>query len=935
MTIGMSATDLEDVLDRGEAAFVVEWFAGRSEAERRSVAPQVLRWATAGERGELGHGKVMERSVVATPALLGCATWTELRRIPPEFMAPGLGDESFLVLGNRCPEWIPLWVDALLDRQVRAPNWARNDPSWYFCRRLIRAGLCPTPTSDSYILGLISQTRTNAAHLLAEDEGLLKHEIWRFFEVEGRPRGRNLTSYGQHWAVTLARHAATGTISRERLIDATLDALARDFSAYNARWYEQFHVLLAPSEAEVADRTRRYVHLLGSRNSTTASLALEALEALEAAGALAADEVVPGVDRAFSGAKVTATRALRLLGQLLERLPDLRPEGVRQVQVALGHAQVDVQRVALDLVDRYLDRDDLTARADLLADAELVAPSLQPRLRDLMGIDIQDVDHAPAARVVEFKEVELRAQRVDPKFRRLAGVDDSLAAYPQGFASGILLPAGRIPVPAPTSALTPIEDIDELVAVLSRLVEVADDADEVERSLDGVSRLCAERPPGFEVHSGPLRKRVLSLVRPRFSGSDLLPFDLSEPRDDLCGVVKAWLTGEDPSRQLSPSPPHLLSYRAHEVATRAARREPRPLLSAPTHRGGWIDPMVLASRLGRYPGSTSMSPVDATQAVLRVAPWRSASALPLLQHLSGEIIEAMRFALGDPAISPRGESPTPDVWWAAERVRSASAGTNRPSSPLPGARNLCLPMNAGQRWPPVTRAGVRWRRTSCPVDPEPLLVQATAWMTSVLDEPRTYESDACLEPLLDPDVALGVVGSGLLVLGLASKELSRRATASDVFIAAAEDGRLDVDVVGEVLGSLLDQDIVDAGRVVPALADAGRLGVLHAELVRRVLEACLREWSPGPPARLYRLLELLVELCSDAGTGVSRPRARTSLRCLAERKSKTGQLARRLLEADQKTSRYAMGASLAAAEGRILRAERWEASARGWLGVAG
>jgi hypothetical protein len=67
----------------------------------------------------------------------------------------------------------------------------RNIGHWSIIRRLIHAGLCHKPDSDNYTLGMITNvcpyhdSKGTIYDALVEDPDLLRHDVWRLFEVEG------------------------------------------------------------------------------------------------------------------------------------------------------------------------------------------------------------------------------------------------------------------------------------------------------------------------------------------------------------------------------------------------------------------------------------------------------------------------------------------------------------------------------------------------------------------------------------------------------------------------------------------------------------------------------------------------------------------------------------------------------------------------------
>src|SRR5262249_25952847 len=97
----------------------------------------------------------------------------------------------------------------------------------------------------------------------------------------------------------------------------------------------------------------------------------------------------------------------------------------------------------------------------------------------------------------------------------------------------------------PDRAVPPIADLDELIDRLAAVLEEPGDADEIERRLAGVSRLCADKPVDFGRRTGPLAKRAGTLLKRSWAG----PFMGVGPLPDLCGLALAWITGEIPTTE--------------------------------------------------------------------------------------------------------------------------------------------------------------------------------------------------------------------------------------------------------------------------------------------------------------------------------------------------------------------------------------------------
>jgi hypothetical protein len=331
-----------------------------------------------------------------------------------------------------------------------------------------------------YIVGMFTQfiydgrSTITPGQLVADDPSLLEDEIWRFFEVEGRLRGHSLTACGTAWAVLLHQLSRDGIISRDRLLDVTLDALTRDFSTHNAKWFQEFHNRLGPDLDEQEARLDRYLHLLGSQVSPTVRLALDVLEHLAAAGRLPARRYCASGELAMSsGPKVTARAALELLERVLDGEPSARADGASCAVAALGHTRVDVQSRAIDLLTRTVDPGDVEVRAAMLVAGAGVATSLRARLEALVGLEMGvAAGSGDEAQQDEERALRERAGALAPELRRLAGVDDALAAV-EGRRRPPPLSFLRheIPVVHPGNAIRPIGDLAELVELLTTLVE--------------------------------------------------------------------------------------------------------------------------------------------------------------------------------------------------------------------------------------------------------------------------------------------------------------------------------------------------------------------------------------------------------------------------------------------------------------------------------
>jgi len=985
----MTTEELVAALEAGDVDRCRELVTGASEKERRAAAPAAQKWhravCAAWMRDTLDPDiplpqdrAAFERvQAAAAVALAGTATLAELKSL--SWRVWHLPEPAWTVLAARLPDVLDDWIEWVLGENVK---------SWPHVRRWVREGVAPPPRCESYITALIGHMwPDDPTDLLRADPGLREHEVWRLFEVEGG--GENSLAArdkynhpSRTWRNALATLAAEGLLPRERLLDAGLEALERDFERFRAGWFSQFHEALEPTLEEREARAGRYLALLGSRIAPTVSFAMKALTALDKAGRLTDREFVGHAAPALAAReKGTVAAALRLLDRIAKRDPALAHPAAVVAAEALLHEAPEVQGRALDLIEQYGRREDADLAPLLQRRLEDLAPSQRPRLAQWLGA----VPETAASDDAE--DLFRRAAAVSPAMSALAGLDAAVVAARSGKLDlpPLDLRNPRIPRLDPAAALGPVADLDALIDLFSTVMENCGPPDDIERLLDGLSRLCNQRPPDFDRRTAPLKKRAAALVRKAQGWAFLgwLPRDLPE-------LALAWLTGKVADRDPAPQVDLTWFYgaRCWEVAQRAAARTPAVLLAAPTHAGGWLDPRTFVQRVQDHgPFKESLPLFDLIQGLLRLAPDHRAEALAAAADLPGDAGDAIRHALGAEGVKI---GPTAALWAAAARARSPFA-----DDAAVAARHPKLGPDAGEaarstfrlkldsyndhgtvylHWdidmvvePPVpeklredlptvmlhapveteTRER-RWLATLWPAGRAAWFAHGVGLLAHNLDWwEAEWQNRVHLEALLEPDTDLGEIGRLLLGLGLGAKEAGEAGLATDAAIMAVADGRIDGPALGATLAHLLGlgvkelpqlQDeirtldpkstsaplssIITAARWAKTLAVVSRASPLHAETVRTALEQIFASQPIMRPADLTALLTLFHELSVELGAAVPDPGARAYLATL--RSGKSAKLAQALLAVPEGDRAARRQAALLALAGRVERAERWQ-----------
>lgn len=971
--------DLQAILTNNQADRCRDYFAGMPEAQRRALAPACIDWLR-GLDEFLEFGKSFRRNPLldaASIAVFSTATHSELEKLG--WRASPFQEDAFWILQDRKPEWIDRWVRSLLDG-VRYWN------SWHLVRQLIRAGLCQTPDHDNFVLGMIrglrpihASTDQTIRDALLEDPQLLESSFWRLLELEGG--GENsLANYDQYsrgpkWLDTVVDMARRGELSRERLLDASLDALARDFAAYRARWFSKLHEALEPTLEERVARAPRYLDLLQSTVPPIVAFAFKFVRKLDSKHAYPADELLVSlraVTRATAAGLVRA--ALKLATRAFQRDRSRRAELGALASIALGHEDPRVQEDALTLLEKHLPEPPDPLRTECLDRIELLAAEHRGRLEQWAGASPQQPPSESPTPTDWHSAIEQRAG-ADPQLLRLAGLSniDHLTA-PAVPISAIPYDGSGVPRLRAEARLAEIRDLNDLVATIAQVLEDPLQISATERCVEAMCLGLGHDEPDFARRVDPVRKRA----RKHLEGA--MPFTGDGPHPDFCAFVVAWAERarvHTPAARETADPLFaFLSRRMLGLAQRVGAAHYGPSIGAATHEGGWIDPRVFARRLRAIIQADAQPvPEDLILALLRLAPEGRAQALSELPSGKADWLRASRYALGDPNPKPsrdlalwlsavRSLQPTSTADILRRRDRALPNGV-RPATYHASIQTLEKrgytfrklivevdprgprtrpvetpavhllrhlvrhePVLYGWEWPEADR--VVWPSTLWPAALENYFAIAASAIGNNLDwTTARWHHRHYLLPLLDPNVPLTPMATVLLTLALGAKESGESGLAIDAAIATIEDGRLDGSRLGRRLHAILLESFAPAKRYARTLAEVARVSELHAEIVRDALEHALQGDNTRMPRDLNTLLDLLLELSIRQGAHIRTPATRAFFESITG-SGRSATTARKLLRLTEDvplrtlTRTAALGAMV---EGRCRRLDGWIANA--------
>ncbi|MEV4320554.1 hypothetical protein [Actinocrispum sp. NPDC049592] len=315
-----------------------------------------------------------------------------------------------------------------------------------------------------------------------------------------------------------------------------------------------------------------------------------------------------------------------------------------------------------------------------------------------------------------------------------------------------------------------------LAAEFARLMACSDDADALLAALDAVNHLSGH--PHLAAAFAPL---VPAAAARQTTGVV----------DELITTLVLGLAGEDvvvPQRGKGWLRP--LRHRVSSLLRGTATP-----VSAATHRGGWLDPMVFVQRMLNNPDAPRDDVIDA---LLRLAPDNRREAFRLTSGLSGPYAHAVFYALG-------GSVDLAPTW-----VNMAAARARRPDALWTLAKRLPW---LGLRYETELEGSIRdtpHRMVASPYDVDRVEADVASFL---LHTPELRSGPAELAPLqsyLDHPQVPGPSGAALIAVALASPDDELAQLGIDITLTLFDRRLLGPRRLGTALRQLgADRDRVD------------------------------------------------------------------------------------------------------------------------------
>jgi hypothetical protein len=736
------------------------------------------------------------------------------------------GDESRLAAldWGRIPE-SALDLDLLKETQPRGFRAAGNFMlegslfHYFLIRKLIKIDLLDKPTADKYIIAMTgnirgylpgaTKTETLADYLLSNPD-ILNEDVWRLFEVEGDQENSlaAVDKYSQGiWNSTLLKLSNEGHLDRQRLLKSSLQALGRGFIQFRAGWFARFHEELNPTLEERLLLLNDYAQLLGSPIPTTQGFAVKALLQIGKSKPVPSEILQKFLTPALSAeAKSTVSAALTLLGQTAKHDKNFAEQSCMLAAEALQHSSPDVQADALKHLEKYGDKASVLLKQKVDGYRDVVASTLASRFDAFTGSNSETV-----------KQIERHKPATTARYQKL---QNQIDGWPLSVSAKII----------------PIATVEETIVRASYYLENIDDVAELERLLDAVSRISIAHTKEFDSLTAPIKKRILKVMSHHTWAQEL--------KDLFGGFILSWLD-PDPNAVIALKGTHPQSAGAatyeylrvlmQEILTRVKRGISLPLLCAPTHEGGWLDPLVLEERRNLFKSAGCTAGAHESQ----LAIGRSS----LLSQDSGTPF------IPDP--EPRVVASLPFVRWS------------------------CL------AWPD--------RREELMAFAVKAAVRLIDWMEVPDRAIRGY-----IEVLCQSGAPLGQKSNELLAIALILKDPECTSLAKDAAIMAIDEGRLDTHALAVDVSKFLHSESSKPKRLASALSEVSRVSELHTDAVIQIIEHSLTGNPCAATKEISSVLELFNELLAVSNTSVSHPETRAYLSAITAG-GKTGKLAKNIL----------------------------------------
>lgn len=776
------------------------------------------------------------------------------------------------------PDCLSSFIESILIENPRA-----------YCsvREIVSAGLCPRPKIEQYGIGVMTlkahhQHRDDALYFLRLDLKQLNEDIWLLFEIEGSgdislAAIDRFSRPGSAWSDILYILQEDGTLSRERMLKASLEALNRGFIQFRAGWFSRFHESLKPTESERFALLEDYGKLLSSNIAPTVSFALSAWLVIDKVQPISTEIIARYLPPCLSSqTKSTVISALSLIEKSCKREKSFRKQGLRIALQALSLENADVQGRLLKLLNSQKEVVDDEIIGLVEQQLDMVAPSLQEAFRSLTGTKVE----------ASSEPVEIYAMADLAWENYIHGEPIAVIDKAEDFIEVVLflLESPFDPISAEcvldSVALGQVEALRNIGRTSADSILVKS----VRPLLARLKKLEKQQSEAYQKDAGYFFSHFLL----HFLGADSVPENLrTKPQDyfrELIEKASSRRPLDLATRQFADRLIGILERSAQGVFTK---------IGLPTWDSGYMsaDDFLEQTRVAAS-SNCFFSECEPGLSVVRL-PWSEHEHV--LKELAdrgygGRYIEQSKKILSQ-FIEVRRKFADKDPYerdlLVIKALAESSDGDLSTMARIPAiaSYNTATLLLSFYNYPTLSESFFDEGAKACK--------KCVRWF-EVADLTRlVYFTPLALGLAPLKGRAHFLLAAGCL---LSAPEIT--SLVSDCLVKSIEERKLNPELLGEKLGLLLHGEISMPKRVAVILSEIARVSSLHNDAVRQVLEFSLarkpEDSEIGTPRDLGALLEVLQSCSLKAGQPITNHKTRTYLEALKPG-GKTGKLAKELL----------------------------------------
>ncbi len=571
--------------------------------------------------------------------------------------------ELYQILEDRKPKWLGKWLEYNLDTEGR-------QFSIYEIFNWVDKGYCHYPKSNRLIYVFIdsmaednrqskSEKYLPISERVQKDKRLIDF-IWKLFEIEHNVFSNFALREGyyyfyqnktpknyENWIQAIFKLSQQGIIDRKNLFNKILLSLHMDIKQNQKSGIIKLHDLLQPSIKELEMNQLKYIELLSNKIAFVVKFALKVVSLLQNKKLLNNHLVLREIINVFYlKTKANAVSSLKIIDTILMQVEDCTKDCIRPLVQALQHDNTDVQAISLEILNRIKSKLNDKDKVEIEKVLDFVSPSLKSDLFALIKKK-EPVNDLQIVNVAKLVNVINDMPKNSLKMAGLDEIDFKLETY--GRLKNVNANFPLYSIMKECEEIQPINSIEELIKVISSAIEGVMGTEDLDRILDGINRIPIGKCRDFEKLSAPLVQRLKKNINTHES---IVGFFIGYTQRIVKQLLLNWLLQTNQpitiERNNHLKISELLDLLLTNINSRLLRHEYFQLFSTPTHKGGWIRPLLWVKRIHAFIElNLPLDKWDFCISIMRLMPEEKKIALNYAQKIKGKLGRLARYVLGE------------------------------------------------------------------------------------------------------------------------------------------------------------------------------------------------------------------------------------------------------------------------------------------------